>query len=100
MPFTLAHPAAVLPIRRVLWFPGLVAGSIAPDIPYYLRIGVDGELTHAGLRNHQRCNGFRGVCVRFRGSFGRQGTSLIALSCAEWHSDIHQLPDDQEATCG
>ncbi|MGW4121152.1 DUF4184 family protein [Nocardia sp. NPDC004711] len=47
MPFTLAHPAAVLPMRRVLWFPGLVAGSIAPDLPYYLRIGVDGELTHA-----------------------------------------------------
>ncbi|MTE15580.1 DUF4184 family protein [Nocardia aurantiaca] len=47
MPFTLAHPAAVLPLRRVLWFPGLVAGSLAPDVPYYLRIGVDGELTHA-----------------------------------------------------
>ncbi|GAB0106386.1 DUF4184 family protein [Nocardia sp. JMUB6875] len=47
MPFTLAHPAAVLPLRRVLWFPGLVAGSLAPDLPYYLPIGIDGELTHS-----------------------------------------------------
>ncbi|MFF2555666.1 DUF4184 family protein [Nocardia sp. NPDC058058] len=46
MPFTLAHPAAVLPLARRLWLPGLVAGSIAPDMPYYLPIGVDGELTH------------------------------------------------------
>lgn len=47
VPFTLAHPAAVLPLRRVLWFPGLVAGSLAPDLPYYLPIGIDGELTHS-----------------------------------------------------
>ncbi|WP_458688842.1 DUF4184 family protein [Nocardia tengchongensis] len=47
MPFTLAHPAAVLPLRRVLWFPGLVAGSIAPDLPYYLWTGVDGSVTHS-----------------------------------------------------
>ncbi|MFE3027321.1 DUF4184 family protein [Nocardia tengchongensis] len=47
VPFTLAHPAAVLPLRRVLWFPGLVAGSIAPDLPYYLWTGVDGSLTHS-----------------------------------------------------
>ncbi|MET9486041.1 DUF4184 family protein [Nocardia sp. NPDC006630] len=49
MPFTLAHPAAVLPLRRALWFPGLVAGSIAPDIPYYIPIGVDAERTHSLL---------------------------------------------------
>ncbi|MGW6448921.1 DUF4184 family protein [Lentzea sp. NPDC055074] len=36
MPFTPAHPAAVLPLRRYLWFPGLVAGSVAPDLGYYL----------------------------------------------------------------
>lgn len=47
MPFTLAHPAAVLPLRRALWFPGLVAGSVAPDLPYYLWTGVDGSVTHA-----------------------------------------------------
>ncbi|GLY47966.1 DUF4184 family protein [Lentzea sp. NBRC 102530] len=36
MPFTLAHPAAVLPLRRWFWFPGLVAGAVAPDVGYYL----------------------------------------------------------------
>ena len=38
MPFTLAHPAAVLPLRRWLWFPGLVAGAVAPDVGYYLPV--------------------------------------------------------------
>lgn len=38
MPFTLAHPAAVLPLfRRPLVPAGLIAGAVAPDIPYYLR---------------------------------------------------------------
>jgi hypothetical protein len=38
MPFTLAHPAAVLPLRDK-WpdgFLALVAGSVGPDIPYFL----------------------------------------------------------------
>lgn len=38
MPFTLAHPAAVLPFaRHPFVVPALVAGSIAPDVPYFLR---------------------------------------------------------------
>lgn len=38
MPWTFAHPAAVLPLRRLkhLSFGALVVGSIAPDIGYYL----------------------------------------------------------------
>ena len=38
MPWTLAHPAAVLPLRRwpkYLPFTGLVVGSMAPDFGYY-----------------------------------------------------------------
>lgn len=39
MPFTLSHPAAVLPLRNFARgaFPltALVAGSVSPDIPYY-----------------------------------------------------------------
>jgi hypothetical protein len=37
MPWTLAHAAAVLPLRRwpALPFAGLVAGSMAPDFGYY-----------------------------------------------------------------
>jgi hypothetical protein len=38
MPFPLAHPAAVLPLRRhcprCLSFPGLVIGSLSPDVGY------------------------------------------------------------------
>lgn len=39
MPFTAAHPAAILPLlRHRRWFSatGLVAGSIAPDFQYFL----------------------------------------------------------------
>jgi hypothetical protein len=40
MPFTLAHPAAILPFHRKwnlqLQLLPLVAGSVAPDIPYFL----------------------------------------------------------------
>ncbi|MFC6014390.1 DUF4184 family protein [Nocardia lasii] len=40
MPITFAHPAAVLPFARHLPLPALVAGSVAPDIAYYLPIHV------------------------------------------------------------
>ncbi|WP_020389798.1 DUF4184 family protein [Kribbella catacumbae] len=37
MPFTLAHPAAVLPLMRRPFVPAaLVAGSMTPDVPYFL----------------------------------------------------------------
>lgn len=38
MPFTLSHPAAVLPLlRRPFSATALVAGTIAPDLPYFAR---------------------------------------------------------------
>ncbi|GAA4004149.1 DUF4184 family protein [Allokutzneria multivorans] len=37
MPFTLSHPAAVLPLLRGPFVPaGLVAGAVVPDLPYFL----------------------------------------------------------------
>ena len=38
MPFTLAHPAAILPLRRFRFLQTvpLVIGSLVPDIPYFL----------------------------------------------------------------
>jgi len=38
MPFTLAHPAAVLPLRgrRYLATAPLIIGALAPDLPYYM----------------------------------------------------------------
>jgi len=52
MPFTFAHPAAVLPVLRlrkeVGWAEGLVAGSLAPDLfrPFF---AFDREATHSLL---------------------------------------------------
>lgn len=49
MPFTLAHPAAILPLARTPLVPSaLVAGALAPDLPYYLSLrwlGGDYNLT-------------------------------------------------------
>src|SRR2546421_8312948 len=49
MPFTGSHPAAVLPFLR--WLPpgALVVGSMAPDFPYFVPVGVTGATTHAAL---------------------------------------------------
>jgi hypothetical protein len=55
MPFTLAHPAAALPLRRRLRGLGsasaLAVGSMVPDLPYFLPVGIDGPESHsaAGL---------------------------------------------------
>ena len=50
MPFTLAHPIAVLPFRWV-WrqgFVALVLGSVGPDIPYFL----PREMSNFGYSTH------------------------------------------------
>lgn len=55
MPFTLAHPAAVLPLRRLrlMRTVPLIIGATTPDVPYYLpwRISrhMPGEYTHTLL---------------------------------------------------
>ncbi|MBI3349511.1 MAG: DUF4184 family protein [Burkholderiales bacterium] len=45
MPWTFAHPAAILPLRslcpRWLSFPGLILGAMAPDMSYY--VGLHGK---------------------------------------------------------
>ncbi|WP_171089226.1 DUF4184 family protein [Usitatibacter rugosus] len=50
MPWTLAHAAAVVPLQRWsrgrLSFAGLVAGSMAPDMPYYLLRFDLGQFAH------------------------------------------------------
>lgn len=47
MPITFAHPVAVLPFARHLPLSALVAGSIAPDVAYYLPISLSGTATHS-----------------------------------------------------
>lgn len=51
MPFTLAHPAAVLPFRRVRLLPmaPLVVGAMAPDFEYLARLRPIGSLMHSPL---------------------------------------------------
>src|SRR5215472_18003188 len=54
MPFTLAHPAAVLPLRgsRFLRTAPLVIGAVTPDVPYYLPLGPSGHPLRVGLDTH------------------------------------------------
>lgn len=48
MPFTLSHPAAVLPFLHTPLLPaGLVIGSMVPDLPYFLPLGIPRTLTHS-----------------------------------------------------
>ena len=55
MPFTPAHVAAVLPLPRLMgWYAvpsALVVGSLIPDLPYFLPVGVSRAQSHslAGL---------------------------------------------------
>jgi hypothetical protein len=50
MPFPFAHPAAVLPLRRFcpryLSLPGLIIGSLAPDVGYFSAHFRLGEFSH------------------------------------------------------
>ena len=56
MPFTLAHPAAVLPLRRLprLRLAPLIIGAMAPDLPYYL----PGNLKAAVPETHEFAHSF------------------------------------------
>jgi hypothetical protein len=51
VPFTLAHPAVALPLRRVLGRLGspsaLAVGSMIPDLAYFLPLGVSGAQSHS-----------------------------------------------------
>ena len=47
LPFTLAHPAAVLPLRRILVFSALVVGSMAPDFHYFLGLRPHDHFSHS-----------------------------------------------------
>ena len=48
MPFTPSHIAAILPfVRSPLAPAALVIGSMVPDLPYFLPLGIPRELTHS-----------------------------------------------------
>jgi hypothetical protein len=48
MPFTLAHPAAAVPLaRKGFVLSALVVGSMLPDFGYFLRLGTDRSVDHS-----------------------------------------------------
>jgi Domain of unknown function (DUF4184) len=51
MPLTFAHPAMALPLKKLLdrfgVIPALAIGSMAPDVPYFLPLGIDRHLGHS-----------------------------------------------------
>ena len=59
MPFTLAHPAAVLPLRGLarLRMAPLIIGAMTPDLPYYVpaRLGHFGPETHNAVGAFTTC---------------------------------------------
>lgn len=46
MPFTPAHPAAILPVRKRLVLSALVIGAMAPDFHYFMGLGPHGKVSH------------------------------------------------------
>ncbi|MFI0453825.1 DUF4184 family protein [Actinomadura sp. 6N118] len=50
MPFTMSHPAAVIPLARGPLVPSaLVVGSMVPDVPYFFGMGALRGATHVPL---------------------------------------------------
>lgn len=50
MAFPLAHPAAVLPLRRIKWlnFPAMVVGAVVPDLGYIF-FQLNNDFSHQAL---------------------------------------------------
>src|SRR6266511_5349257 len=50
MPFTLAHPTAAIPLRRVLGrasvLSALIIGSLSPDLGYFIPLGIHRAASH------------------------------------------------------
>src|SRR3954465_14023561 len=47
MPFTLSHPAAILPLRKYLPLSALLIGSMSPDFEYPLRLAAVSRFSHS-----------------------------------------------------
>lgn len=46
MPFTLAHPAITIPLKRFLPFSALIVGSLSPDFEYLFRLTPVSKFSH------------------------------------------------------
>lgn len=64
MPFTPSHAAAVLPFMRHPFVPvALVAGAVAPDAPYYVKVPVSAESWYEPLVNATFSHSLQGLLV-------------------------------------
>ncbi|MQS02943.1 DUF4184 family protein [Streptomyces alkaliterrae] len=62
MPFTLCHPAAVLPLFRRPFVPAaLVAGAMAPDLPYFLDVPVSAQSWYRDFVNATETHSLLGI---------------------------------------
>ena len=75
MPFTLAHPVAVLPLARCrrVHFPAMVIGSLAPDFVYFLH----GRAVPGGSMVAGRCHAWRLMLTKCR-QFCYNAAALLA----------------------
>lgn len=93
MPFTVSHPAIVLPLKKIkpAWFSttGLVMGSLAPDFPYFLKMDGTSDYGHT----------FAGIFL-----LDIPLSFLVAIAFHLWYRNslIRHLPsplDRQHADC-
>jgi hypothetical protein len=88
MPFTLAHPAAVLPLRRfrLLQTVPLIIGSITPDLPYYVPTRIAGRIiteTHTLVGSIIICVPL-GLALLVFGSVLRRPLTALMTVRARW----------------
>jgi uncharacterized protein DUF4184 len=81
MPFTLSHPAAVLPIWRAsrprLRLAALVIGSMTPDYEYFLRFYTVGRFSHSPLGLLVVCLPVGWLSLWLFDRFGRRGGQAL-----------------------
>src|ERR1700719_2432525 len=87
MPFTLAHPAAILPLRglRYLRTVPLIIGAMTPDLPYYVpaRFGLIGPETHSVTGSFTTCLVLGYAALAFVFLLRRPLTALLSAR-ARW----------------
>jgi uncharacterized protein DUF4184 len=84
MPFTLAHPAAALPIwyasRRRLRLAAVVIGSTTPDYQYFLHLNTVGRFSHTLPGLFLVCLPVGWLSLWLFDRFGRRGAQMLLPS--------------------
>jgi uncharacterized protein DUF4184 len=94
MPYTLAHPAAVLPLRsasrRHLALAPLAIGATMPDVQYFTQLAAEGRFTHSLPGLLLVCVPVGWIVLLLFDRFGRAGVE--ALLPRQW-----RLPEAPES---